>query len=189
MLDEILISPKPRLTFMPKKSKTYPKPHSKGQRKPTPKKTNPKAQPKTVNILKSKYYWATLTLIILVFTIAIGYLMQISLGKELLMLGTIFSVMGLAFYIGFKSSEGYNKRATFFFVGASIIGFGIWAVMVLSFNATGLTAQISSSIGVDFFAITSLIICLVFGALIGDLIGKNRETVALYADKFRNRLF
>jgi hypothetical protein len=174
---------------MPKKPNTYPKPHSKGQRKPLPKKTKPKAQPEKVSILKSKYYWVTLTMIILVFTIVLGYLMQISLLTELLMLGTIFSVIGFAFYMGFKSSQSYNKRATFIFVGASIIGFGIWAVMVLSFNATGLTAQVSSSIGVDFFAITSLIICLVLGAFIGDLIGKNRETVALYANKFRNKLF
>ncbi len=174
---------------MPKKSKAYPEPHSKGQRKSLPKKTKPKAQPKKVNILKSKYYWATLTVIILIFAVAVGYLAQISLVKELLMLGTLFSVIGLAFYIGFKSSEGYSKRATFFFVGASIIGFGIWAVMVLSFNATGLTAQISSSIGIDFFVITSLIICLAFGALIGDLIGKNRETIEIFVDKIRNKLY
>ncbi|MCL4430521.1 MAG: hypothetical protein M1167_07185 [Chloroflexi bacterium] len=171
---------------MPKTPKTYPKPHSKGQQKPTPKKTKPNAQPEKVSILKSKYYWLTLTLIILVFTIAFGYLMQISLGKELLMLGTIFSLIGFAFYIGFKSPQSYSKRATFIFVGASIVGFSIWAVMVLFFNATGLTAQISSSIGVDFFAITSLIICLVLGAFIGDLIGKKRDAVALFVDKLRN---
>ena len=112
--------------------------------------------------------------------------MQLSLGKELLLLGTIFSVMGLAFYIGFKSTEGYSKRATFFFVGASIVGFCIWAAMVLSFNATGVTSQISSSIGVDFFAITSLIICLVFGAFIGDLLGKNREALDSFYYRLRN---
>jgi hypothetical protein len=174
---------------MPKKSKTYPKPYAKKQPKNLPKKTKPKPQPKKVNILKSKYYWATLSVIILVFAIAVGYLTEISLAKELLMLGTIFSVIGFAFYIGFKSSESYSKRATFFFVGASIIGFSIWAVMVLSFNATGLTSQISNSIGIDFFAITSLIICLVFGSLIGDLIGKNRETIEISVDKLRNKSF
>jgi len=110
------------------------------------------------------------------------------LGKELLILGSILSILGLAFYVGFKSSEGYDKRATFFFVGASIVGFGIWAVMVLSFMATGVISLISSSVGVDLFAITSLIICLILGALIGDLIGKNRETISLYAEKIRNRL-
>jgi len=98
-------------------------------------------------------------------------------------------VIGFAFYIGFKPSESYNKRSTFIFVGVSIVGFSIWAVMVLSFNATGFLMQISSLIGIDFFAITSLIICLVLGAFIGDLIGKNRVTVLVLAHRFRNRLF
>ncbi len=122
MFYEMLISPKLRFTFMPKAPKTYPKHSSKGNKKqPALKKTKPKAQPETVNILKSKYYWVTLTLIIVVFTIVFGYAMQISLGKELLMLGVVFSVLGFAFYVGFKSPEGYSKRATFIFVGASII--------------------------------------------------------------------
>lgn len=165
---------------MPKKAKTYPKPHSKAQRKTTQKKAKLKAKQEKVSILKSKYYWATLTLIIFVIIIALGVTMQISLGKEALMLGTIFSVVGFTFYVGFKSPERYNKRATFFFVGASVIGFGIWALMVLSFNTTGLTSQIAGTIGLDFFAITSLVICLVLGALIGDLIGKNRERISVF---------
>ena len=82
-----------------------------------------------------------------------------------------------------------SERATFFFVGASIIGFGIWVLIVLSLNALGVLVQISSSIGDSFFVITSLIICLVLGAFIGDFIGKNRETVLFFAHKFRNRFF
>jgi len=164
--------------------KTYPKVQSKKNKQ----KKHLKDQPKQINLLKSKYYWVTITTAILVFAVVVGFLVQISLGKELLILGSILSILGLAFYVGFKSSEGYDKRATFFFVGASIVGFGIWAVMVLSFMATGVISLISSSVGVDLFAITSLIICLILGALIGDLIGKNRETISLYAEKIRNRL-
>ena len=164
--------------------KTYPKAQSKKNKQ----KKHLKDQPKQINLLKSKYYWVTMTTAILVFAVVVGFLVQISLGKELLILGSILSILGLAFYVGFKSSEGYDKRATFFFVGASIVGFGIWAVMVLSFMATGVKSLISSSVGVDLFAITSLIICLILGALIGDLIGKNRETISLYAEKIRNRL-
>jgi len=163
--------------------KTYPKTHPK---KTKPKKNQPKAQSKPFSLMKSKTYWITVALIILIFTVAYGYFMQISVGKELLILGSVFSVMGFAFYIGFIPCASYNKRVTFFFVGASIVGFSIWAVMVLFFNATGIITQISSSIGIDFFAITSLIICLVLGAFIGDLIGKNREAVGLFAHKFRN---
>jgi hypothetical protein len=105
------------------------------------------------------------------------------------MLGSVLSVIGLAFYIGYKPYENYDKRPTFFFVGASFIGFGIWALMVLSLNAFGVLIQISSLIGESLFVSTSLIIHLVLGAFIGDLIGKNRETVLIFAHKFRNRLF
>ena len=163
--------------------KTYPKTQPK---KTKPKKNQPKAQPKPVSLLTRKSYWITLTLIMLVFTFVYGYLMEISVEKEALILGSIFSVIGFAFYLGFKPFPSYNKRATFIFVGASIVGFSIWAVMVLSFNATGINSQIASSIGDDFFAITSLIICLILGAFIGDLIGKNRKAIELFANKFRN---
>ncbi len=163
--------------------KTYPKNQPKKNKL---KKKQLKEQPKPFSLLKSKYYWITLAVVILVFAVTIGFVMQISLGRELLLLGTIFSIMGLAFYIGFKSTEGYDKRATFFFVGASIVGFCIWAAMVLSFNATGVTEQISSAIGVDFFAITSLIICLAFGAFIGDVLGKNREALESFYTRLRS---
>jgi len=174
---------------MPKKQKTYTKSNSKSQRKNKLKETRARAQQKPVSIFKSKYYWISLAATILVFIFALGYIMQMSEEKELLMLGSVLSVIGLAFYIGYKPSINYDKRATFFFVGASIIGFGIWALIVLSLNAFGVLVQISSSIGDSFFVITSLIICLVLGAFIGDFIGKNSETVLFFAHKFRNRLF
>ena len=161
--------------------KTYPKSTPKKNR---PKKTSPQAQ-KSASPLTNKYYWIMLTLAILVFTFAYGYLIKISLEEESLMLGCIISVIGFALYLGFKPSTRYDKRATFIFVGASIIGFSIWALMVLSLNATGILSQIASSVGSDFFAITSLIICLILGALIGDLIGKNRNTIELFANKVR----
>jgi len=167
---------------------SMPKIYPKAQPKKSKQKKRLKDQPKPFNLLKSKYYWVTLTTAILVFAVAVGLSMQISLGEELLILGSILSILGLAFYIGFKSSESYNKRATFFFVGASIVGFSIWAVMVLSFMATGVMSLISSTVGIDLFAVTSFIICLVLGALAGDLIGKNRETIGIHAEKIKNRL-
>ncbi len=42
-------------------------------------------------------------------------------------------------------------------------------------TATGINTQIANSIGEDFFAVTTLIICLIIGAFIGDLMGKNKE--------------
>lgn len=162
-----------------------PKTYSKTQSKKTkPKKTKFKDQPKPVSLMKSKTYWIILTLIMVVFTFAYGFLMNISLEKEALILGTILAVIGLAFSLGFKSLN-YNKKATFIFVGASTIGFSIWAAIVLSFNATRINSQIASTLGIDFFSLTSLIICLSLGAFIGDLIGKNREKIVLFTDKFR----
>ena len=66
--------------------KTYPKTQPK---KTKPKKTQPKAQPKPVSLMTRKSYWITLTLIMLVFTFAYGYLMKISVEKEALILGSI----------------------------------------------------------------------------------------------------
>jgi hypothetical protein len=174
---------------MPKKQRTYTKSNSKSHRKNKLKETRARAQQKPVSLFKSKYYWISLAATILVFAFALGYIVQMSEEKELLMLGSVLSVIGLAFYIGYKPSANYDKRATFFFVGASIIGFGIWVLIVLTLNAFGVLVQISSLIGDSFFSITSLIICLVLGAFIGDFIGKNRETVLFFAHKFRNRFF
>ncbi len=178
----MLISAKIGLTIMPK---TYPKAHpKKGKLKKNP----PKAQLKQASILKSKFYWITLTTIIIVFTVAYGVLTQIPLEKELLMLGAILSVLGFAFYIGFRNVIGYNKRATFIFVGASIVGFSIWVAIVLSFNAAGIISQIANSIGEEFFSATTLTICLVLGAFIGDLIGKNKEPVMSLAYELRGKI-
>jgi hypothetical protein len=174
---------------MPKKQKTYPKSNSKSQRKNKLKETHARAQQKPVSIFKNKYYWISLAATILVFTFVLGYIMQMSEEKELLMLGSVLSVIGLAFYIGYKPSVNYDKRATFFFVGASFIGFGLWVLIVLSLNAFGVLVQISNSIGDSFFVSTSLIICLVLGAFIGDFIGKNSETILFFGHKFSNRLF
>jgi hypothetical protein len=162
--------------------KTYPQTQPK---KTKLKKNKFKDQPKPVSLMKSKTYWIALTLIMVVFTFAYGLLTNISFEKETLILGSILAVIGLAFSLGFKPSS-YYKKATFIFVGASVVGFGIWVVIVLSFNATGINSQIASSIGLDFFAVTSLIICLALGAFIGDLMGKNKEKIVSFADKFRN---
>ncbi|HUK85929.1 MAG TPA: hypothetical protein VLU95_08705 [Candidatus Acidoferrum sp.] len=159
--------------------KTYPK-------KTKPKKIKSKVQSKPVSLFRSKYYWITLTAIMIAFTIAFGYIMQIAFEKEALIFSTILVAIGFAFYVGFKQTVSYPKRAVFFFVGASIIGFCIWAAIVLSFGATGINEQVASSIGIDLFAVTSLIICLISGALIGDLIGKNKEKLVSFTNKFRS---
>jgi len=98
-------------------------------------------------------------------------------------------VIGFAFYIGFKPYPTDKKRVVLIAIGASIIGFSIWAVTVLALNVAGLLVQILNPVGDVFFSITSLIICLILGAFIGDLIGKNFQTILLLARKFRTRIF
>jgi hypothetical protein len=153
--------------------KTYPK----TQRKKTKrKKLQPKAQSKPVSITTRKSYWITLTLFTIVFASVFGYFINMPLERIVMMLVTVLLLIGFAFYTRFKpSTTTVNKRATFIFVGASFIGFSIWAVTVLSLNATELHTQIASAIGDDFFAITSLMICLILGAFIGDWIGEKRN--------------
>ena len=150
-------------------------------KRPSLRRPQPKTQPKPVSITTRKSYWITLTLITVVFASVFGYFMNMPLENIVMMLATVLLLIGFAFYIRFKpSTTTVNKRATFIFVGASVIGFSIWAVMVLSLNATELHSQIASAIGDNFFAITSLMICLISGAFIGDLIGKKRERISIF---------
>ncbi|MCW3994998.1 MAG: hypothetical protein NWE98_02465 [Candidatus Bathyarchaeota archaeon] len=170
---------------MPKPYKTQPKPNTKRQPKAQPKKTPPKTKAKPVSLLKSKYYWFTLTLFILIFTATYGFLNNTPLLKELLILASILSVVALAFYVGFITKTGYSKRATFLFVGASVIGFSIWAATTLILSSMNLQTKIEDAAGLEFFAVTSLIICLAAGAFIGDLIGKNKDTITQFAAKLQ----
>ena len=78
---------------MPKKQKMYPKSNSKNQRKNKLKEKQSKTPQKPVSIFKSKYYWITLTATILIFIFALSYVMQISEEKELLMLGSVLSII------------------------------------------------------------------------------------------------
>ncbi len=170
---------------MPKKSKNQAKPYSKSDRKSKAKSKKSKVQANPVNILKSKYYWIFLTIAVFVFAVVLGLLMQMALGKVVMMLSSILAVTGFAFYLGYKSSEGYEKRTTFIFAGASIVGFCIWATLVFFLSIIGVMFEIENFIGVDFFAITILIICLIAGAFVGDVIGKKRDAIYLFFDRFR----
>jgi FtsH-binding integral membrane protein len=170
--------------LMPKKSKNYPK--------VKPKKTrHKKIPPKPVSITTRKSYWISLTLSITVFASVFGYFMNLPLENIAVMLVTVLLLIGFAFDLRFKpSTAAVSKRATFIFVGASVIGFCIWAAIVLSLNATGFHTQVAGAIGDAFFAITSLIICLISGAFIGDWIGENRERIRIFLkNKLANRIF
>jgi len=149
---------------MPKKPKTLPKKQPK---------TKQKVEEKTVNLASRKSYWVVLTIFMVFFGLFLGYTMNVSVSATGLMLGSVLAVIGFVFYLNFSSSPlKKSKRAMLIFAGLSIIGFLIWVAVVFLSDAAGFGPQITNSVGEGFFAITSLIICLLLGAFVGDLLGK-----------------
>lgn len=150
--------------------------------KPQPKKTKPsKVQPKQASITQSKYYWLMLSIVMVVFGTVYGYMMKVAAAAIGLLVASVLVIIAFAFYINFKPSTlKASRRAMFIFVGAAVVGFCIWAAIVLLADATNFWSQIASSIGYNFFGITTLIICLMTGAFIGDLIGNNKERISSF---------
>jgi hypothetical protein len=148
-----------------------PKPKTKVQSKTKSQtKTKNKAQPETPSITTKKWYWIMLAgVMVTVFSI-IGFMMELKIPEIAILMLTIALLIGLIGYVRITPSNlPVSKRATFLFVGASIIGFSIWAAIVLIATKKGLI----ESIFVDtFYIIPSLIICLIIGAFIGELLGK-----------------
>ena len=125
-----------------------------------------------------------------VFGIVFGYSVHVSTPAIGILVASVLSLIGLACYLKFKPSAlPKNQRASFIFLGAISLGFGIWVAVVLALNAAGFSQQIKNDIGLYFFAITSLIICFAAGGLIGDLIGKNKDEIQLSLHKAKNNLF
>jgi hypothetical protein len=170
---EILIANNYEHSFMPKPSKTRPQPKLKTKRK---------TQPEPAGITTKKTYWIVLALVIIGAVLALGFTLGIDLPRTAILIVTFVVVIGFIGYIRVSSSSmPITRRATFIFVGASIIGFSIWAAIALFLTVTGFMPQIVDSLGEQFFIVTSLVICLTVGAFIGELIGRN--------DKVQARLF
>ena len=166
---------------MPKTSKTQPKKQLK---------TKNKVQSKPVSITSRKSYWIFLTIAMVLFGVFFGYSENVAVAAIGIMLASVLAVIAFAWYLKFKPSPlKATLRATFIFVGASVIGFLIWVVMILIIGATKVQPQIANSIGDGFFIVTSFIICLISGGFIGDLIGKNKEAIQLFLHNIRNRIF
>jgi len=152
---------------MPKQSISKTKAKAKTQSK-----TKRKVQPETPGITTKKWYWVMLTIVMVaVFSVA-GSIMGLTLPNIVVLMITIVFLCGLMGYVGTTPSVlPKSKRATFLFVGASIIGFGIWAVIMLISMGAGLIENIVDS----FFIIPSLILCLIAGSFIGELMGRNKR--------------
>jgi hypothetical protein len=172
---------------MPKTPKTQPKPKSKPNSKVKGKK---QVEPEPVSITTKKWYWIMVSVFLAVFGGAYGYYTGLPTPAIVLMLAAVLSVVGFAAYIRIIHSDvSLRIRAASLVFGFSILGFGIWAIIVLSLYRLGLQTQIAYSIGDAFFALTSLIICLIVGAFIGDSIGKHFEALKAFFRALPGKIF
>lgn len=156
---------------MPKQSKTKAKPK-------TQTKTKQKTPPKTTEITTKKWYWIMLTGVMVTFFSIIGYMMNLGISNIVALMLTITFLIGLMGYVKTTPSNlSMSKRATFLFVGASVIGFSIWAAIVLVTMYAGLIERLLPE---PFLILPSLIICLILGAFIGEMMGKNKRVQTLF---------
>ena len=151
---------------MPKPVKPKPKQKAKAKRK---------AEPEAPGITTKKSYWVMLAFVLAVASGVLGVTSGLDSGKTVFLTLTILAMIGCVGFIRVTpSSLSISKRLTFIFVGISIIGFGIWAAIVLLGGIYGLGSLVEAW-GSQFFAVTTLVMCLSLGALIGELIGRNKE--------------
>ncbi len=151
---------------MPKPSKTKPK-----QKTPSKRKVEPEAP----SITTKKSYWVVLAGVLGVASAILAVSMGLDTVRTAILVVTVLVPIGVYGYIRVTPSNlSLSKRLTFLFIGASVIGFSIWAAIVLIGGVYGLTALLMDALGGQFFIITSLVICLSAGVLVGELIGKNK---------------
>ena len=163
--------------------KSHPKIHPKKVK--NQKKTNVISEP--VSITKSKFYWITITVITIIAVLGYGIVARIAIAQLGLILAAVLSVIGVASYVRLKPSILTAKtRATYLFVGAAVIGFSIWAAMVLTLAATEIGAQ-SSVLGSQLFIVASQIIFLAIGAFIGEYLSTN-DAFQAFADKIKQKI-
>ena len=148
---------------MPKQSKTKAKTKSQLKAKRTP-------QPESPGITTKKSYWVILTVVMAVTVFVAGFMVQLALEQIIFLTLSVVPLIGLIGYVRVTSSTlSWSKRATFLFVGASVIGFSIWAAIVIALSFAGLIATIFAD---QFFLFPSLVICLTVGAFIGEMLGQ-----------------
>jgi hypothetical protein len=165
-------------TSMPKASKFKPKPKPKANPKSKPKQKG-KAAPQTPGITASKTYWVALLGIMVVFVSVLGAVSALGVAQIAALDIAVVAAVALVGYIRVTPSTlSISKRATFIFAGASLIGFGIWAIIALYGNASGFLVSAMQALGEQLFAVTSLVSCLCLGAFAGELIGQNRGVQA-----------
>jgi hypothetical protein len=162
-----------------------PKLHPKTQKKRVNCKSNVKVEP--ISITKSKFYWLGLTTVTVIALLTIGVTFGFAIQQIALILLTVLLVLVFAWYLRVKQSIlGLKTRATYIFVGAAFLGFGVWAVIVIGLAATGIGVQLSSLLGDQLFIIASQIIFIVMGGFIGEYLSTNGSFQA-FAEKVHKK--
>jgi cation transport ATPase len=155
-----------------------PKPSKTNAKTKTQLKAKRKTQPEAPGITTKKSYWVMLSVVMVaIFSIA-GYIMKLEPVYIAVLMVAIVFLIGFIGYVRITPSDlSKSKRGTFLFIGASIIGFSIWAVpMYLLF-----ISKVLGDLDFDlFFVVPSLIMCLILGAFIGELMGKNSRVQKLF---------
>ncbi len=160
----MLISAADRTIFMPKPSKTKAKTK-------TQLKAKRNTQPETLGITTKKSYWVMLSIVLVTVFSVVGYMMRLEIVEIAVLMIPIILIIGLIGYVRITPSNlSKSKRGTFLFVGASVIGFSIWAIPAFILMTTGILDSMIENL---FYVIPSLFICLIIGAFIGEFMGKN----------------
>ena len=129
---------------MPKPQKTRSKSKTKAQTK--------KVEPEPAGITTKKSYWISLLLFTAIAVSLAAYAVNLAWLNIAVLNVTVVVLIGFVGYIRVTPSNmPVSRRATFLFVGASVIGFCIWAAIIIVFNTSGFTPQV-----VDTLAVTSL---------------------------------
>lgn len=151
--------------FMPKSSKTKAKTKTVLKKKRV-------VPPETPGITTKKYYWIMLSVVIVIVFSVAGYLLNFATVDLAVLMIAMVLLIGLIGYVRITPSNlSKSKRGTFLFIGASIIGFSIWAITMIILINTGIIETVFDHNA--FFILPSFIICLTVGAFIGELISKN----------------
>jgi ABC-type transport system involved in cytochrome c biogenesis permease component len=151
---------------MPKRSKTKPKQKIKPKHKVEPEPA----------ITTKKSYWIILAVVLTLSSAVLGLMSGLDIKRTAILAVTILApICALGYHKVTPSDLTLSKRATFLLIGISVIGFGIWAAIVLIGGVYGTTAMLVGALGSQFFVVTSLVICLSIGAFVGELIGNNKE--------------
>lgn len=159
---------------MPKQSKTKAKTNAK-------QKNLRKVEPEAPGITTKKSYWVMLTVLMVVVVSAAGFMVNLEALQIVVLAVTVMMLIGLIGYVSVTpSSLPKFKRAVFLTLGASIIGFSIWAIIMLVLIYTGVIAQLDNTTGATFYVIPSLVICIIGGAFIGELLGRNSRVQQLF---------